>query len=290
MYEFFENTDVDYRNTVRRDINNSRGYTDNELTKRLVDAKQVFDVGPDFDDNAVEIDEIDGSNRWPNVTNKPNLTNFRSTIENYYLKCAQISSVLMDALLSSIDDFDNERKNIAFNSFANHTSLFRLNYYPRTNTSIDIQGDGSFDSSPQFGVSHHTDSGGLTLIWQSSPGLEVYTGSKQEFNDGRWAPVDPQPNAMTVNIGDMFQVWSNGLIKAPEHRVRATPFSNHPRYSAAFFFNPSYDSIIEPIINTNSKQRYRPINWGYFRRQRFLGDFADFGKEIQIEDFYIPNE
>jgi len=31
--------------------------------------------------------------------------------------------------------------------------------------------------------------------------------------------------------------------------------------------------------------KYHPISWGAFRRQRFEGDFADRGREVQIEDF-----
>ena len=33
--------------------------------------------------------------------------------------------------------------------------------------------------------------------------------------------------------------------------------------------------------------RYGPIQWGDFRLQRFLGDFADRGKEVQIEDYLL---
>mgnify|MGYP004182640719 FL=1 len=36
---------------------------------------------------------------------------------------------------------------------------------------------------------------------------------------------------------------------------------------------------------THGAPRYAPVVWGYFRAQRFAGDFADFGTEIQISDF-----
>ena len=36
---------------------------------------------------------------------------------------------------------------------------------------------------------------------------------------------------------------------------------------------------------THGAPRYAPVVWGYFGAQRFAGDFADFGKEIQISDF-----
>ena len=138
-------------------------------------------------------------------------------------------------------------------------------------------------------MSHHTDAGVFTIIIQRVAGLEVYSGTKQYHNDGEWISVIPIIGALTINIGDMLQVWSNNYYKAPEHRVLAS--INQPRYSAPLFFNPDYNTIIQPIVDTqnNAKSIYNPINWGYFRRQRFLGDFQDFGKEIQIEDYLIKD-
>ena len=34
---------------------------------------------------------------------------------------------------------------------------------------------------------------------------------------------------------------------------------------------------------------YSPFLYGYFRQQRFKGDYADSGTEIQIEDFRIKS-
>ena len=68
-------------------------------------------------------------------------------------------------------------------------------------------------------------------------GLEVYSGTKQDRNDGQWVGVEPVAGAMTINIGDMLQVWTNGRYAAPEHRVRANPAKE--RFSAPFFYNPA---------------------------------------------------
>lgn len=46
---------------------------------------------------------------------------------------------------------------------------------------------------------------------------------------------------------------------------------------------PSFESLVEIY----SAPRYSAINWGHFRRRRFEGDYADVGREIQIEDFLI---
>ena len=76
------------------------------------------------------------------------------------------------------------------------------------------------------------------------------------------------------------------MYKAPEHRVRASVQDD--RFSAPFFYNPNYDAVVSPILsqkNHNDVVKYDPILYGYFRQQRFKGDFADTGKEIQIENF-----
>ena len=90
-------------------------------------------------------------------------------------------------------------------------------------------------------------------------------------------------------IDDMgVQVWSNNEYKAPEHRVRAS--RTNKRYSSPFFYNPAHDTVIKPILTAQSRNlapEYDPFVYGHFRQQRFKGDYADAGNEIQIEDFRV---
>ena len=44
---------------------------------------------------------------------------------------------------------------------------------------------------------------------------------------------------------------------------------------------------VDADLTLTKKAKYAPIRWGDFRAKRFLGDYADIGKEIQIEDFKI---
>lgn len=114
-----------------------------------------------------------------------------------------------------------------------------------------------------------------------------------------------------------YKVWSNKVYKAAEHRVRARETGDTARYSAPFFYNPAYNSLVSPITSASISKNaqavednlaescpsgqsttcvadddatgafYRPILWGEFRRRRFEGDYADTGKEVQIEDFSL---
>jgi len=40
------------------------------------------------------------------------------------------------------------------------------------------------------------------------------------MQSGLWVPCDPVPGAITVNIGDALQYWSDGRLKSTFHRVR----------------------------------------------------------------------
>lgn len=56
------------------------------------------------------------------------------------------------------------------------------------------------------------------------PGLEVCAGhgtsAEQVMQSGSWLPCDPVEGAITVNIGDALQYWSDGQLKSTYHRVR----------------------------------------------------------------------
>jgi len=282
----FFDSPTDVKNSVRRTRWNSRGFADDELTKQIQDAKEIFDVGhkpfPELWDNASENVVLDGFNQWPAPF--PGLSNFRIVIEEYFEACSTLSTILLKALGSGLglsmnsETFDN--------TFQNHSSFLRLNYYPARY--MIAEAPVEFKESvfgEHLGISRHTDAGLLTILHQDSvSALEVYTGTKQDAGDGNWIPVPPISEALTINIGDMLQVWSNGKYKAAEHRVRSPP---KKRYSSAFFYNPPYDDLITPIVGESVPAKYKPINWGAYRAQRFAGDYEDQGNEIQIENFTI---
>ena len=260
---------------VKRTATNSRGFADDELTKQRRDWKELFDCGhvpcpdlpADHEDNRV----LDGYNQWPDEA----LPTFEPAARNYYEACAGLSALLMSAVAESLG---LERTFFA-SDMSPHTSYLRLNYYPPCP-----------DPEPgQLGISRHTDAGALTVLLQDEvASLQVYSGTKEDNGDGEWVGVPPVKGGFTINIGDMLQVWTNGQYAAPEHRVRSNPTLE--RFSAPFFYNPAYHADVQPVGIDEQLDRllYRPINWGEYRGARFAGDFADVGKEVQIEDFAIP--
>ena len=160
----------------------------------------------------------------------------------------------------------------------NHSSYLRMNYYPIC---------GIKDEDPStLGISPHKDAGFLTVLLQDDD-----CHSLQAEVDGEWILAHPVPGALTINTGDMAQIWSNGKYKAPLHRVLAD--QRRKRYSAPFFYNPGYRTFVQPFVaagSDSSKDNYRKCLWGYFRAVRFAGDLTDLGVEIQIDDYEKAND
>ena len=248
----------DEKRRILRSEDNPWGYYDQELTKQTLDWKQVFDYGPADGDGMQP--------RWPD-----GLPGFEAAVRAYYDSCEALAFRLLGVIATNLDmpahSLDRHFEH-------GHTSFLRLNFYPR------YTGDAG-DTKP-FGVNHHSDAGVLTLLLQDDQaGLEV-------CRDDRWYLVEPTPGALVINIGDIVQVWSNDRYRAALHRVVTSP--ERDRYSAPYFFNPSYDTDYAPLpslLDDANPARYRSINWHEFRSARHAGDYADYGSEVQISDYRI---
>uniref|UniRef100_M8BBV5 Gibberellin 2-beta-dioxygenase 8 n=1 Tax=Aegilops tauschii TaxID=37682 RepID=M8BBV5_AEGTA len=124
-----------------------------------------------------------------------------------------------------------------------------------------------------FGMVPHTDSDFLTIVCQDQVGgLEIMNGS-------HWVAVKPHPDALVVNVGDLFQAWSNNRYKSVEHKVVAN--SKAERFSIAYFLCPSHDSLIGTC---GKPSPYRPFTFGEYRR-KVQDDVRQTGKKIGLPNF-----
>ena len=267
MRAFFSLPD-DAKRAIERTATNSWGFFDRELTKNTRDWKQIFDVGPDETDGPLA-----GSvAQWPR-----DLPGFKGTIEAFYAACEALSFRMLGAISRCLQ-MPSTHLDAAF--APRHSSFLRLNYYPICDA--PAAPETPLGGAGQFGINHHTDSGAVTILLQDDqPGLQVYRRNT-------WTLVEPNPDALVVNIGDVVQVWSNDRYPAALHRVIAN--STTERYSAPFFFNPAPNADYAPlpsVLSESEPAHYRPINWGEFRASRTAGDYADYGAEIQISDYRI---
>ncbi len=85
----------------------------------------------------------------------------------------------------------------------------------------------------------HVDSGFVTLLAQD--GVD---GLQARASGGDWTDVPPAENGLAVNFGGLLERWTDGRIKATEHRVIGP---GHERMSIPFFYEPRVDALIETL-------------------------------------------
>ena len=114
----------------------------------------------------------------------------------------------------------------------------------------------------------HEDINTITLLLGAEEaGLELKT------KDGRWIPVSPKPGELVINIGDMLQRLTNGVLRSTSHRVvnPAPDRASHARYSMPFFLHFRPDFIIEALPGTvpeGEEPKWPPISSHEYLQER----------------------
>ncbi|KAA8515467.1 hypothetical protein F0562_018922 [Nyssa sinensis] len=147
-----------------------------------------------------------------------------------------------------------------------NTCYLRMNRYPPCPISSEV-----------FGLMPHTDSDFLTILHQDQ------IGGLQLVKDGKWIAVKPNQEALIINIGDLFQAWSNGVYKSVEHQVVTN--KQVERFSAAYFFCPSYDTVIQSCVEPSI---YRSFSFREYRKQ-VQEDVKKLGHKIGLPRFLVCN-
>jgi isopenicillin N synthase-like dioxygenase len=137
-------------------------------------------------------------------------------------------------------------------------SVLRLLHYP----------PAPFDG-PHIRAAAHEDINTITLLLGAEEaGLEV------RDRDGAWLPINPPPGAVVVNIGDMLQRLTNGVLPSTSHRVvnPAPERRGVARYSTPFFLHFAPDYLIRTLpgcITPERPDQYpAPITADDYLRQR----------------------
>jgi isopenicillin N synthase-like dioxygenase len=133
-------------------------------------------------------------------------------------------------------------------------SVLRLLHYPPT--------DGN---GPNVRAGAHEDINTITLLLGAEEaGLQLLD------RDGNWLPVSPKPGELAVNIGDMLQRLTNGVLRSTTHRVVNPPAERrgHSRYSMPFFLHFRPDFVIETLPQCVSDER--PAQWPPISSHEYL--------------------
>ncbi|KAJ1289048.1 hypothetical protein BS78_02G135500 [Paspalum vaginatum] len=111
-----------------------------------------------------------------------------------------------------------------------------------------------------LGMPPHSDYGFLTVLLQDQVnGLEVRHAD-------RWVLVEPLPGALVVNVGDHFEMYSNGRYKSVLHRVRVN--SARSRISVASLHSLPPERVIGPapelVDDQKNPRRYMDTDFATF--------------------------
>lgn len=113
-------------------------------------------------------------------------------------------------------------------------SVLRLLHYPPVP-----------EDAPNLRAGAHEDINVITLLLGAEEaGLQLLT------RQGEWLDVTAPEGALVVNVGDMLQRQTGGLLPSTTHRVvNPGPARRHlPRYSTPFFLHFRPDWLIEPLV------------------------------------------
>ena len=117
-------------------------------------------------------------------------------------------------------------------------------------------------------AAEHGDINLITLLMgASADGLQVLR------HDGKWIPTTALPNQLIVNVGDMLERLTNGILRSTIHRVVNPPraLMNTPRYSIPFFMHPRSEmdlSALPGCVGAVNPKQWEDITAGEFLNQR----------------------
>lgn len=255
----------------------SRGYTamreetldpPNQTTG---DTKEGFYISVNdisVDDPRFNPAKLAGPNQWPDATKCPSMQDpvaFKTTMLTYMDQITAVSIAIVRLIAESLGlpphHFDD-----AIVAKNEPLASLRLLHYEATASNVN---------AGIYACGAHTDYGMITvLLTDDNDGLLIYDkrGGCQE-----WVPVPTKTDCLVVNLGDMLERWTNGVYCSTLHRV--VNETGRERYSAPFFLEPAFDTVVECLDVCCSREnppRYPPTTSGEHLLSMYRQTHADF--------------
>ncbi len=229
--EFFAQPEADRLAIVNTNTPHFRGYTrlGMEHTNGASDWRDQIDIGPEHEPVDPGPDgpawlRVRGPNQWPE-----SVPAMEPTVTEWMDQMSEVGAAVLRAIAVGLgqpaDHFEPTTS-------PDPEVLVKIIRYPAH--------DGGTGEASSQGVGLHNDSGLLSFIMQDDVGgLQVQIGD--ELVD-----ATPMPGSLVMNLGEMFQIATNGYLRATKHRV-VSPLSGRERHSVAYFFNPAMEATFEEI-------------------------------------------
>lgn len=226
-----------------RHIGGQRGYTafgtENAKDNPSYDLKEFWHTGPIVPDDPKLAEIMPDNVMVKEVENFDKAT--RAMFEAMTSMCRKLLSSVALFLGLEEDWFDNKTRHA--------NSILRLLHYPAMTTPPE---PGSMRAAA------HEDINLITIL----TGAEE-KGLQAKHRSGQWLDINPPEGVLVVNVGDMLQRLTGGILPSTTHRV-LNPSPERaavPRYSTPFFMHFDPDYLIETLPECIEKggSKFDPI-------------------------------
>ncbi|DBA67695.1 TPA: hypothetical protein ACH3X2_001286 [Trebouxia sp. C0005] len=192
-------------------------------------------------------------NLWPT---KDMVPEYKQHMISFMLKCHAVTEQIMSCFALGLGLQESVFKEAMDPHAADCQTAMYCNRYP------SVEGKHFPEGALRIGA--HTDFELLTLLFTrpGEVGLEVCAGkgttAKEAMKTGLWQACDPVAGAITINIGDALQYWSDDRLKSTFHRVRVPKEHEYKgeRHSMAYFANVRATAVLQGPLN-----KYPPITF-----------------------------
>ncbi|WP_405577174.1 isopenicillin N synthase family dioxygenase [Streptomyces sp. NBC_01190] len=232
----------------------ANGYA--EGTRTPPDLKESWTVGADRPTGVPETDAF-----WfqPNVWPEDEVPVLRTVVEGYLTAMRSVADEvlrLMAAALGQPADFFTRHT-------AHPTYTLNVNWYPGTG----VVGE---PLPGQYRIGPHTDFGTVTLLdrQQGRGGLQVYVDPADGGTGWEDAPYDP--DALTVNIGDLMARWTGDRWRSGRHRVLPPPADapSEDLMSLVYFYECDPHTTVAPLPAPVGRVTHNPVDSSAYLRAK----------------------
>ncbi len=258
---FDQPSDEKYRIAMSKGGKAWRGYfgVGDEVTSGIPDQKEGIYFGTEIKSDDPR--PLHGRNQWPNSDIGVRMEH---AVLSYMYEMKELGRLLMNAIACNLDVQDR----YFLDQFANPTELFRIFNYPPH--------DGEKFPANSLGVGEHTDYGYLTILRQdASGGLQVRSLKEHDV----WLTAPPIQNTFVINLGDALEHNTKGLYRATPHRVLQRVGATEGRISMPYFFDPSFDSSMKPMVTIDHIPRSKDVlnsRWDKMDPTLFEGTYGQY--------------
>ncbi|MER6028568.1 2-oxoglutarate and iron-dependent oxygenase domain-containing protein [Streptomyces sp. NPDC001851] len=227
----------------------ANGYAEGTETPPDLKESLTFATDEPFEDPVVNA-EWYAPNVWP-----AEVPALRTLCRQYLARMAALEKELLSLLgyaLGLERDF--------FSRHMDHPTYgFNINWYPGTQvTGEPLPG--------QFRIGPHTDFGTVTILDRQAGkgGLQIYTDA------GGWEDAPYDPDAFTVNVGDLLARWTGDRWRSGRHRVLPPPLDAPAEelMSLVYFGECTPGTRVESVPAPVGRVAYPPVDSHVYLREK----------------------